>query len=220
VCDAISFLVKTGQHKVSFLLSSDDCLEICDSTIKYARFQVSKKKSSKKRADHFFCESCNKKSKAETERKSSKDKSAVLENKAMRQDGESIVSKARHLVNKESLGKDGNASAHIAHEEIMKDEALMGEFLACVVNSGLAKEMRVAIFQKIIWKVLHAVTGHGYREYWSKHTGRLEKTSRCCTVGDVEAEEGFSSDTTFCDPPPTPPCLLGFNRHFARPKPR
>jgi hypothetical protein len=33
VCDAILFLVKTGQHKGLLLLSSDDCLESCDSTI-------------------------------------------------------------------------------------------------------------------------------------------------------------------------------------------
>jgi hypothetical protein len=54
--------------------------------------------------------------------------------------GDSIVLKARYLVNKESLGKDGNASAHIACEEMMKDKALMEKFLACDVNSGLAKE--------------------------------------------------------------------------------
>jgi hypothetical protein len=60
-------------------------------------------------------------------------------------------------VNEESLGKDGNDSAHIAREEMMKDKALMEEFLACDVNSGLAKEMRAAIFQKIIWKVLPSV---------------------------------------------------------------
>jgi hypothetical protein len=60
----------------------------------------------------------------------------------------SIVSKARYLVNEESLGKNGNAGALIAREEMMRDEALMEEFLACDLNSGLAKEMRVAIFSE------------------------------------------------------------------------
>jgi hypothetical protein len=95
--------------------------------------------------------------------------------------GDSIVSKARYLVSKESLGKESNASAHIAREEMIKDEALTEEFLACDVNIGLVKEMRVATFQKIIWKVLNAVTGHEYREYRSKHTGRLAKTSQDTT---------------------------------------
>jgi hypothetical protein len=53
-CDAILFLVKTGQHKGSLLLWSDNYLEICDSTIKCAQFQVSMKETSKKKADHFF----------------------------------------------------------------------------------------------------------------------------------------------------------------------
>jgi hypothetical protein len=42
-----------------------------------------------------------------------------------------------------SLGKDGDASAHIACEEMMKDEALMEEFLSYDVNSVLGKDMRV-----------------------------------------------------------------------------
>jgi hypothetical protein len=49
--------------------------------------------------------------------------------------GDSIVSKARYLVNKESFDKDRNASTHIAREEMIKDEALMEEFLSCGVNS-------------------------------------------------------------------------------------
>ena len=49
--------------------------------------------------------------------------------------GNSIVLKARYLVDEESLCeslcKNGNAGAHmIAREEMMKDEALMEEFLA------------------------------------------------------------------------------------------
>jgi hypothetical protein len=48
------FLVKTGQQKGSLLLWSDNYLEICDSTIKCAQFQVSMKETSKKEADHFF----------------------------------------------------------------------------------------------------------------------------------------------------------------------
>jgi hypothetical protein len=56
------------------------------------------------------------------------------------------------------------------------------EFLSYDMNSGLAKEMRVTIFQKIIWQVLNAVTGHEYCEYpRSKHTGRLAKTSQNAT---------------------------------------
>lgn len=51
--------------------------------------------------------------------------------------GDKTVSNARYLVSKESLGKDGNTSAHMACEEMMKDEALMEEFLSCDVNSGL-----------------------------------------------------------------------------------
>jgi hypothetical protein len=60
------------------------------------------------------------------------------------------------------------ASSHIAHEKMMKDEALMKEFLSCDMNSGLAKEVRVTKFQKITWKVLNAATGHECGEYCSK----------------------------------------------------
>jgi hypothetical protein len=85
------------------------------------------------------------------------------------------------MVNEESRGKDGNASAHKARKEMIKDKALMEEFLACNVNSGLAKEMRVTICEKIIWKVLLSVTAHACCEYWSKHTMRLAKTSQNTT---------------------------------------
>jgi hypothetical protein len=95
--------------------------------------------------------------------------------------GDKIVSKARLLVNEEILGKNGNASSKVAREKMMNDAALVKEFLSCDLNSCLAKELRVAIFQKIIRKVLNAVTGHEYREYRSRHTGRLAKMSQNTT---------------------------------------
>jgi hypothetical protein len=95
--------------------------------------------------------------------------------------GDKIVSKARLLVNEETLSKNGNASSKVAREKMMNDASLMKEFLSCDLNSCLAKEMRVAIFQKIVRKVLNAVTGHEYREYRSRHTGRLAKMSQNTT---------------------------------------
>jgi hypothetical protein len=84
-------------------------------------------------------------------------------------------------VNEESLNKNGNASTNIARETRMNDTLLMEEYLPCNLNSCLAKEMRVTIFQNLVQKVLNAVTGHEYREYWSKNTGRLAKTSQNTT---------------------------------------
>jgi hypothetical protein len=96
--------------------------------------------------------------------------------------GNKIVSKARLLVNEESLSKNGNAGANTARQRMMNDASLMKEFLACDFNNCLAKEMRVTIFQNIVWKVLNAVTGHKYREYWAKHTGRLAQKWQTTTL--------------------------------------
>jgi hypothetical protein len=88
LCNAILILVKTGQQEGSLLLSSDDCLEICDSTIQCAQSQVSKKNTSKERDLPLLCELCNKEFKAKTEQNRSKDKSAMLE-KTVQQDPKS-----------------------------------------------------------------------------------------------------------------------------------
>jgi hypothetical protein len=97
----------------------------------------------------------------------------TLVSKAYWDVGDKIVSKVRLLVNEESIGKNGNAGANIACQKMTSDASLMKEFLSCDLNSSLAKEIRVTIFESIIRKVLNAVTGHEYRQYRSKHTGRL-----------------------------------------------
>ena len=110
--------------------------------------------------------------------------------------GNKIVLKVRCLVNEELLGKHGNASARIAREKMMEDGARMEEFLSCDMNSGLAKEVRIKIFQKIIRKVLNAVTGHEYHGYRSKHTGRIAKKSQNTTFrGGLKANSKKKSVT-------------------------
>ena len=93
------------------------------------------------------------------------------------------------MVNEESRSKNGNTSGNIAREKMMNDVVLMKEFLSCNLNSCLAKETRVTIFQNIIRKVLNAITGHEYCEYRSNHTGRLAKKSKNTTFrGGLKAK--------------------------------
>jgi hypothetical protein len=113
----------------------------------------------------------------------------TLVSKAYWDVGDKIVSKAQFLVNEESISKNGNAGAKIARKKMMSDASLMKEFMSCDLNSCLAKKRRVATFQSIIRKVLKAVTGHEYREYWSTHTGRLAKNLQNTTFrGGLKAK--------------------------------